>query len=248
MDVPLETQHAAGTERTVEMGPDRVIVTDDLVTIDAKNEMPDWKVRAFKVVPIYFEDKKYYLAEKRKGERPYAIRYVLKPWVEGEFDSAAIFHTYDAETVAQRDSSRRSEAQGEVLRAFLLLLYPFLGLLWSRTQQRLPRLGFVPRTITSISIFTVFCLFFAQGVFLLISLQTSARSGVVVIGGMIRQFSGRDHLQIGSVGIPLNIFDIVISVAMLLDVIVRYAKYLQDDDWSGGFLEWIFRRSARSTE
>ena len=232
----------------MEIGPDKVIVTDDLVTIDAKREMPDWTVRAFKVVPIYFEDKKYYLAEKRQGQRPYAVRYLLKPWVDGKFDSAAIFHTYDAETVAQRDSSQRSETQGEVLRAFLLPLYPFLGLLWSRTQQRLPRFGFVPRSITSISIFTVFCLIFAQGVFLVISLQASARSEVVVIGGMIRAFAGQDHLQIGSFGIPLYIFDILLTVAMLADVIVRYAKYLKDDQWAGGFLEWIFRRSAFSSE
>ena len=233
-------------ERTVQIGPDRVIVTDDLVTIDAKHEMPDWKVRAYKVIPIYFENKKYYLTEKRQGQPPYAIRYLLKPWVDGT-DSAAIFQTYDAEAVVQRDSSRRNEAQGEVVRAFLLLFYPFLGLLWSRTQQRLNRFGFIPRSITSISIFMVFCLIFAQGVFLVMSLQASARSGVIVIGGMIRAFAG-DHLQIGPVGIPLYLFDILASLAMILDVAVRYTKYLQDDEWTGGFLEWIFRRSARSSE
>lgn len=234
-------------ERTVQIGPDKVIVTDDLVTIDARHEMPEWKVRSFKVIPIYFESKKYYLAEKRQAERPYAVRYLLKPWADG-IDGATIFQTYDTETVAQRDSSRRSEAQGEVARAFLLLFYPFLGLLWSRTQQRLNRVGFVPRSITSISIFTVFCLIFAQGVFLVMSLQASARSGVIVIGGMIRAFAGLDHLQIGPVRIPLNLFDLLVSLAMMADVAVRYTKYLQDDEWTGGFLEWLFRRSARSIE
>lgn len=234
-------------ERTVQMGPDKVTVMDDLVIIDARHEMPDWKVRSFKVIPIYFENKKYYLAEKRQAERPYVIRYLLKPWVEGT-DSATIFQTYDAEAVAQRDSSRRSETQGEVARAFLLLFYPFLGLLWSKTQQRLNRVGFVPRSITSISIFTVFCLIFAQGVFLVMSLQASARSGVIVIGGMIRAFAGLDHLQIGPVGIPLHIFDIIVSLAMIADVAVRYTKYLHDDEWTGGFLEWLFRRPSRSSE
>lgn len=247
MNESLESTQAAN-ERIVQIGPDKVIVTDDLVTIDVKHEMPDWKVRAYKVIPIYFENKKYYLAEKRQGERPYAIRYLLKPWVDGQIDGAAIFQTYDAEAVAQRDSSRRSETQGEVVRAFLLLFYPFLGLLWSRTQQRLNRLGFLPRSITSISIFMVFCLIFAQGVFLVMSLQASARSGVITIGGMIRAFAPRDHLHIGPVGIPLYFFDILISVAMILDVAVRYTKYLKDDEWTGGFLEWIFRRSDRSSE
>jgi len=120
-------------------------------------------------------------------------------------------------------------------------------LLWSRTQQRLNRIGFIPRSITSISIFMVFCLIFGQGVFLVMSLQASARSGVIMIGGMIRAFAG-DHLQIGSVGIPLYLFDILVSLAMILDVAVRYTKYLKDDEWTGGFLEWMFRRSARSIE
>ena len=65
---------------------------------------------------------------------------------------------------------------------------------------------------------------------------------------LIRAFAPRDHLQIGSIGIPFYIFDILISVAMLLDVAVRYTRYLQEDEWTGGFLEWIFRRGARSTE
>src|SRR5215469_2176213 len=97
MNAPPETPQAV-LERTVKIGPDRVIVTEDLVTIDAKHEMPDWKVRAYKVIPIYFENKKYYLAEKRQGEQPYSVRYLLKPWVDGKIDSAAIFQTYDAET------------------------------------------------------------------------------------------------------------------------------------------------------
>src|SRR5579864_2424192 len=89
MSEPLVTPQAA---KELEIGPDKVTVTEDLVTIDAKHEMPDWKVRTFKVIPIYFEDKKYYLAEKRQGEKPYAVRYLLRPWVDGQFDSAPIFH------------------------------------------------------------------------------------------------------------------------------------------------------------
>jgi hypothetical protein len=232
--------------RVVEIGPDKVTIMDSQVVIDAKREMPDWKMRSFKVIPIYFENKKYYLADKRDAQKPHAVRYILKPWVDGKFDSATIFQNYDAETVAERDSSQRSEKRGEMAWAFLLIFYPFLGLLWSRTQQRLNRLGFVPRSITSLSIFTTFSLIFCQAFFVAISFQATARSGVIMIGGMIRAFAPVDHLQIGPVGIPLYIFDIVVTIAMSVDASVRYTQYLRDDEWVGGFLEWLFPKSLRS--
>ena len=50
----------------------------------------------------------------------------------------------------------------EAVRLCLLPFYPFLGLLWSGTQNLLARFGLVPRSLTSISIFTVFCFSFAQ--------------------------------------------------------------------------------------
>ena len=236
---------SAREERILEIGPDKVTVTSDEVIIDAKHEMPDWTVREYKVIPIYFEDKKYYLVGKSKAQAPHSVRYLLKPWADG-LDGATIFQNYDAEAVAERDSSRRGEKRNEVAWAFLVLLYPFLGLLWSPMQRRLNRIGFVPRSITSISIFTVFCLIFAQGVFVAMSLQASARSGVLVIGGMIREFSPVSHLQIGPVGIPLQIFDALSVVAMLADFGVRYTTYLRDDEWVGGFLEWMVPKSLRS--
>ena len=235
-------------QRVLQIGPDKVTVTDGCVVIDTKHEMPDWKVRSFKVVPIYFEDGKYYLAEKRQAQAPFKIQYVLKRWVDGEFEAATIFHVYDAESVAERDGSRRSEKRGEVAWACLLLVYPFLGLLWSKVQHRLNRIGFVPRSITSASIFTEFCLVFAQGVFFTMSLQATARSGAMVIGGMIRSFSPTDRLHLGPIGIPLCFFDIALTLAMILDFIVRYTKYLQDSDWSGGFLEWMLPKFMRSKE
>jgi hypothetical protein len=245
MTESLETSNACDV-RVLEIGPDKVTVTNGDVIIDAKHEMPDWKVRSFKVIPIYFDDKKYYLAEKREARPSYKVRYVLKPWVDGKFDSATIFQTYDAEAVAERDSSRRGEKGNEVAFAFLLLIYPLLGLFWSKTQQRLNRIGFVPRSITSISIFTTFCLIFGQGVFLVMSLQSSARSGVVVIGGMIRAFSPVSHVHIGPIGIPVHIFDILSVVALLADFLVRYTAYMRDDQWVGGFLEWMVPKSLRS--
>ena len=61
----------------MQIGPDRVTFTDDKVVIEAKHEMPDWEVRELNPVPVYLEDKKYFLVEKRRSDPPYAVRYLL---------------------------------------------------------------------------------------------------------------------------------------------------------------------------
>jgi hypothetical protein len=207
--------------------------------------MPDWKVQMMNAPAIYFEDKKYLLVEKGEGRPPYSIRYVLRPWPEGKPANAKIFHTYDAEAVSERDSSRRGEALNEVVWACLLPLYPFLGLLWSGTQQRLVRFGYLPRTITGISIFTIFGLMLAQGAFIALLLIASARSGKMMIGGMIRAFMDQNYLQIGSANVPVAVFDVLLGLAFLADVCMRYSHYLREDQWCGGFFEWLVPQFLR---
>jgi hypothetical protein len=233
------------SERVIQVGPDRVTVTDDEVVIESKHEMPDWKVQGSNAPAIYFEDKKYLLADKGTAQTPYTVRYVLQPWPEGKIANARIFHTYDAEAVAERDSSRRGEVLNEVVWVCLLPLYPFLGLLWSGTQQRLVRFGYVPRTITGISIFTIFGLMLAQGAFGALLLNASARSGKMMIGGMIRAIVEQNYLQIGSISIPIAFFDVSLGLAFLADVGMRYTHYLREDQWTGGFLEWLVPQSLR---
>jgi hypothetical protein len=87
MDEPQEIKQS----RSIRIGPDQVTITDQEVVIEAKHELPDWQVREFKAIPIYFEDKKYFLVEKRKVQLRYAFRYVLRPWPESHMESAAFF-------------------------------------------------------------------------------------------------------------------------------------------------------------
>jgi hypothetical protein len=35
------------------------------------------------------------------------------------------------------------------------------------------------------------------------------------------------------------ILDSLLLVALIVDVPVRYSHYLRDDQWAGGFLEWL---------
>jgi len=219
-------------------------VTDQEVVIESKHEMPDWKVQTMQVPVIHFEGRKYFLAEKGQAQPPYAIRYVLRPWPEGRVPNARLFYVYSAETVAERDADRRTGMREEMMRAQLLVFYPFLGLLWSGIQKRLIRLGFLPHAISGISIFTVFSLLLTQGAFIALMLQGSARSGHMMIGGIIRAVIGENYIQVGPVNLPVAIIDGLLMLALLCDVLIRYTRYLRDEDWAGGFLEWLVPRSS----
>ncbi len=174
--------------------------------------MPDWQVRELNPVPIYFEDGKYVLVQRQKGRRPYAATYLLKPWPGDQVSNSFRFHTYDAQTVAERDAAWRGGQVAEVIRLLLLPVYPLLGLLWSGTQERLTRFGFVPRYLTRISIVTM-GLGIIPGTFL----------GVLLIGAT-----------------PLLATMLMLFlVAAMLDSLMRSHYYTRDEVWTGGFLEWV---------
>jgi hypothetical protein len=211
--------------------------------------MPDWEVREMNPPPVYFDDKKYQLVDKRRAERPYAMRYTLQPWPEDLVSTTKLFHAYDAEAVNERDGGASSGARDELIRAFMMPFYPFLGMLWSGTQKRLTRFGFVPHAISGISIFITFCLAFGQGIFAVVMLNASLRSGKMMIGGMIRALAAGDNLHIGPVAIPIVWLDVLLALALVADFAIRYTNYLREDQWAGGFLEWLVPRSLRrSTE
>jgi hypothetical protein len=225
--------------RVFEVGPDRVTVTANEAVIEAKNEMPDWEVREENYVPVYLEDKKYLLVQKRRGQPPYGVRYLLHPWPQYQATNAKTFLTYDAEAVTEREARLRTGQLDELGRAFLMPLYPLLGLLWSGMQKRLHRFGFVSHAITGFSVFTVFSLLFAQGVFAVIMLNMSLRSGKLMLGGFLRALISSDRISVGPLSVSVTLLDIIILLALIIDCIVRYSLYLRDDQWSGGFFEWI---------
>lgn len=240
------TESTESASRELQIGPDHITVTDQEVVIQAKRELPDWEVREFQVVPIYFEDRKYHLVEKNRAASPFAWRYVLHPWPEAGLDTAKRFLVYDADAVTQRDGDHAGEIRSRLGYAFLLPLYPLLGLSWSGVQERLGRLGFVPRTLTSISIFTVFSLAFAQLVFVSISINATVRSGHMMIGGLLRLIGNSDQLGFGPLSLPMAWADTALFVALVADAAMRYTYYLREDQWTGGFLEWVLpKRRAR---
>ncbi len=241
--MPAQTE--TKNERVIRIGPDQVTVTEPQVIIEAKREMPDWKVCTVNAPAIYFEEKKYLLVEQGEAKPPYAVRYVLQPWPAGKIPNAKLFHNYDAETVAERDADQRGEKLNEIMWVCLLPLYPVLGMLWSRTQQRLLRFGYLPRTITGLSIFMTFGLLLMQCTFIALLLQASARSGSMMIGGMIRTIVGQNYIGLGPVQLPVIIFDLLFVLLLLADLGIRYTHYLRDDQWTGGFAEWLLPKTFR---
>jgi len=239
---PSAPSQSAG--RVIQVGPDRVTISEQEVVIEAKHKMPDWEVRELDPAPIYFEDKKYFLVHAGHAEKPYAVRYLLQPWPQDRYSTSKLFFDYNAETVKERDAELRSSATDDVIRALLMPLYPFLGLLWSGIQNRLIRFGFVPHLITGISVFTVFTLAFAQGVFAVVMLNGSMNSGKVMIGGFIRAMMNDNYIHVASIGIPVAILDSMLLVAFIADAAMRYTHYLRDDQWAGGFLEWLLPKTA----
>ena len=236
----MEQQQNAVSEpapRTLQIGPDRVVVSHQEVVIEAKRQMPDWEVREFQVVPIYFEDRKYHLVEQRQVSPPFAWRYLLHPWPADGLDTAKHFLVYDAEAVTQREAAHSGQVRDGLAYAFLLPLFPFLGLLWSGVQQRLVQFGLVPRTLTSFSIFTVFSLAFGQLVFVAVSINATIRTGKMMIGGFM-QLIGGEYFT----GLPIGWLDMALFMALVADAAMRYTYYLREDQWTGGFLEWLFPR------
>ncbi len=235
-------------QQVIRIGADRVTITNNEVVIEAKHETADWEVRTNNAPAIYFREKKYLLVEKGQAHPPFKIRYVLRPWPPGKIPNPKLFLNYGEDSVAERDSSRRGEAFNEVVWVCLLPLYPFLGLLWSGTQQRLVRFGYVPRTITGLSIFTSFAMVLMQGVFVVVTINASMRLGKMIVGGLFGAMTGQDSLHIGSVGIPTSLLDALLALACMADLCVRYSNYLREDQWIGGFLEWLVPQSRRENK
>ena len=239
MDVPDNPELL----ESFKVGADRVAFFGELVIIDAAREMPGWIVREFARKPIYFRSKKYLLRSKSPSEKPYALRYVLEPWPADFAEPQREFLTYDEETVAHRDAAiRRAQASGAV-RHVLLLLYPFLGFLWSSPKDKLARLGFEPRSITSASVLLTFALLLPELVFAGIVLWVSTLKGQPAFAGFLRLLWGSPDIRISGLTLPFWPVEFLVVAAVTADFLMRFSKMItHTDEAPYGFLEWLKRR------
>jgi hypothetical protein len=241
----METVQKQPVSEKVAVGPDRVEITATQVIIDARHPMTDWQVREYSRIPIYFRDKKYFLRQKSAGQKPWAVRYLLEPWPADNKEIPPTTFDYNEEVVKEREAAIRGGHFEDVVKAALLLVYPLVGLLWSKTKDSLARFGVAARTTTGISIMLTFGVMLLDGVFAKMLLMGSLKTGRVAVGGIIRTFAGQDYWQLGPVALKIFWLDIALFVVLVLDVLLRYSQHLRDDGVNYGFMEWMavpFRR------
>jgi len=223
---------------TLMIGKDRLIISGsgEQVMIDAAHEMPNWQVREFLRMPIYVGEHKFFLRQRIQGHPPYAMRYVLERWPEDAyFDAAPVSFIYDEQYVKERDAEQAYYDRMDKLAKVLLCLYPLLGFLWAGTKKKLIPAGFVPRTITGISIFTGVCLLLLQGTFLRMNL-----------GLFTMVFGNIKRIEFG-----LLMCDYALFGLMLVDIVLRFDQHLKHSENPWGFGEWItkpFRRRPTEQE
>jgi hypothetical protein len=205
------------------VGPDKVQVGDFTVTVFAMRPMPDWTVREFSIVPIFFRDHKFYLKRKLDGPAPYACRYELAPWFPQLGAESSLSIVYDEDYVADRDRYFRTDRRNDHLHSALFGIYPLLGFCWSGFKERvLSRIGFEPVNITEASIVIGSGFFLAELIFVFY-----VHSGflAVVFGQRL-----------------LSCLDLALLLVMPVDCVVRYGHVIRGDSYPAGFLEWLFKR------
>lgn len=218
-------------QETLWVGKDCLTISGDFVIIDAAREIPEWQVREFQRMPIFLGDFKYFLRQKGAAEPPFAVRYLLERWPDdADFAAAPISFTYDEQFVAERDAEQARLKRFERLGMVLMCLYPLLGFLWSGTKRRLVPAGFVPRTITGVSIFSCVCLLLLQGTFIRMRL------------GLFTLLFGKIHrIEMGLLGL-----DYLLFAFMIVDIVLRFDQHIKNTaEYPWGFGEWItkpFRR------
>lgn len=230
----METAQA--DHQVLQIGRDMLTIQGEFVTIDAAREMPDWEVRDFRRMPIFIGEFKFFLRQKSQGHAPFAMRYLLERWPDdAQIDSAPFSFTYDEQFVLDRDAEHARRDYYDKLGSALMALYPVLGFLWSGTKKKLIPAGFVPRSITSVSIFTGLCLLVLQGTFV------RMRVGLFTI------LFGKIHkLELGLLALDYALFAL-----LLVDIVLRFDQHIKGVENPWGFCEWItkpFRKKSAEEE
>src|ERR1051325_3193822 len=224
-------------QQTLWVGKDFLTITEQFVIIDAAREISDWQVREFQRLPIFLGDFKFFLRQKGDAQPPFARRYLLERWPDdAQFDAAASSFTYDEQFVAARDAEYARNLRYERIGRALICFYPLLGFLWSGIKRKLEPAGFIPRSITGISIFSCVCLMLLQGTFLRMRL------------GLFTVLFGR----MGGLQLGLLAADYALLGLMLLDTVLRFDQHIKGvAEYPWGFCEWItrpFRRKSNEEE
>lgn len=230
MGPPRMEPDGTQTPQSLRVGPDLVTVEGDALVIYARRPIADWRIREFHKQPIFFQDEKYYLRDKRPATGPFAIRYELVPWPADLHEESSRRFVYDEALVAERDREARTDRQRTTVYYILLPFYPVLGFCWSGFKERvLWPLGFEPSGISSAATMLGFGFSLVDGI-LFGYLQ----------GGIFYQLAYLGAVPFEVTYGTARIVDAVLLALVVLDCAVRFNQQLRGDIVPGGFLEWLF--------
>ncbi len=215
----------------IQIGGDLVDFSERQVKIRARHAMEDWEPAEFCRLGILIEGQLYYVLDARPDQKPYAVRYTLRPWEDEQQPTRLV--NYDAGFVQERDreSSHRTvvEESRTMARILTAPLYPFLGYLWRRTRRRVcGLLEYNVRTVSGAGLF-------GQMVLLcLAAMAWSMSGGMAALVGML-----------GAGALFRSLVPALLLVAGALDLAVRYSQLMVGRRHPDGFFEWLFRATWR---
>lgn len=154
---PAPLQRAA-PRRSVQLGPDRVVLSGRGLLVDARRANDGWELRPHRPTVVRFEGRSYALKHIRAGAGG-RVTYQLEPWDDQTLALAGLQVDFDLDYVQAREAA--VQAQRHAVPGYLLgvLASPLLGLLWADTKAALERrIGLEPVRATHLSVYLIYAL------------------------------------------------------------------------------------------
>jgi hypothetical protein len=209
-------------------------VGDDLVTrrgeqlvVCSKVDMDDWQIQQNRKTVIYINDETWCVVGKEYSDTK-SVRYLLDPWPEPLKEIPGRRIRYNEEYVKARNEAEERKKKEDAYSPILHHLRAFIGFLPSRVKSRIEAdYGIPARSATIVSIVFELLLFFLSGAFL--QIFTYGTMGAFELVVFVPTF-------------------IISTLALLIDLVMRYRSYLREDLYPLGAFEWLIRRKAFNPE
>ena len=201
-----------------EVGPDLVLYFGEKIVVCAIKEMPEWESRESSRPAIEFEDKRYYVSRKLRGDEDRPVRYELAPWPNFGGIRPKFTIVYDEDYVALRDGAFKKIKPATGHKTHWRLLYPLLGFFpASFKEEVLEPHGINPLRISLITCICAYVFFLAE----LISLFFFSY-------GICQRILG-----------PLIWVDFLAVILLPFDSAVRFYQVINRERYPDGFFEWL---------
>lgn len=202
----------------VEVGPDVVLFFGEKLVVCAAKEMSAWESRESSRPAIEFEEKRYYLSRKLRGDEERPLRYELAPWPDYGGFCPKVVIVYDENYVALRDGAFKKikPVDGHVTN--WRFLYPLLGFFPARFKREVIE----PHGINPLRV----------------SLLTSVCAYLFFVAELVGFFFFRGGLWQWIAG-GLFWQDYLAITVLPADAAVRFYQIFTGERYPDGFFEWL---------